>query len=97
MQSRWLCSDCGREWLDISQTASGANPWHSDEGCPVCSSPSITERKYQPDFPGGDIPRATAPKVVPQEQPRETVLQFIQRPALALQLDPEEDRLSGFE
>lgn len=93
-QRRWLCRDCHREWLDVSETAMGCEPWTPDKGCPRCRSAAIEERRFQPTFPGGDIPRAAAPAIpatVDDTTEKGTLLRFVAGTPLVAQHEEERD------
>lgn len=49
-QRRWLCEDCGREWLY-------ARNWDESSGCPACHSARVRLVEYRAEFHGADIPR----------------------------------------
>jgi len=74
-QVRWLCDQCGREWV-------WAHEWDERQGCPLCRGTNIHQVKYAPDFPGADIPRkvaemrppAPAPVFQQHEQPNTTLV-----------------------
>lgn len=61
-QQRWLCADCGREWLGLTETLSKSDgiKWQPADGCPGCHSLAIAEVVYTPEFRGADIPRTAA-------------------------------------
>jgi len=77
VQTRWFCEDCKREWVEnVSGTFVNSSPVSisgnpvGGNNCPICGSCSINIVKYNPDFPGGDIPRDNNPRkfLIPQER-----------------------------
>lgn len=70
---RWYCRECHREWLvptacyaNSAPVSITGNPINGPN-CQVCGSPEIELVEYQPEWPGGDIPRNRRNKVIPSE------------------------------
>lgn len=64
-QTRMFCRGCLREWIaprasyvNSSPVTITGNP-PGLPNCPICGSSDIEQVIYEPDFPGGDIPRGT--------------------------------------
>lgn len=66
LHQRWLCADCGREWLHaqilIPPQLQDYRPWEQGDPC-LCGSTNVALEKYTPAFYGGDIPRPDTPDI----------------------------------
>lgn len=64
-QTRVLCNECKREWLEpkylVNSSAMTITGNRRDDLCPICGSGQIEMVEYTPSFLGGDIPRPDSP------------------------------------